>query len=79
MNKFLKFLAGLILAAACLPTFAQSVVRVGAFLSITHAQAMIGKANGWFDKGSGIESKDSMDPHDDRDVVSIFGSECRAY
>ena len=26
------------------------MVRVGAFPNITHAQAMIGKANGWFDK-----------------------------
>lgn len=27
-----------------------TVVRVGAFPNITHAQPMIGKANGWFEK-----------------------------
>src|SRR5215469_16794564 len=32
-------------------------IRVGAFPNITHAQAMVGKANGWFDKalGSGVK------------------------
>lgn len=35
----------------------QTVVRVGAFPNITHAQAMVGKSNGWFDKalGPGIQ------------------------
>ncbi len=37
----------------CLPMAAQTVVRVGAFPNITHAQAMVGKANGWFDKAMG--------------------------
>ena len=32
---------------------AQTVVRVGAFPNITHAQPMVGKANGWFDKALG--------------------------
>src|SRR5256714_10251874 len=32
---------------------AQSVIRVGAFPNITHAQAMVGKANGWFEKRMG--------------------------
>ena len=32
---------------------AQTVVRVGAFPNITHAQAMVGKANGWFEKAMG--------------------------
>jgi ABC-type nitrate/sulfonate/bicarbonate transport system substrate-binding protein len=27
-----------------------NTIRVGAFPNITHAQAMVGKANGWFDK-----------------------------
>jgi NitT/TauT family transport system substrate-binding protein len=38
----------------------QSVtIRVGAFPNITHAQAMVGKANGWFDKamGSGVRAQ----------------------
>lgn len=37
--------------------FAQTVVRVGAFPNITHAQAMVGKANGWFEKGLGSNVK----------------------
>src|SRR6266404_3889514 len=32
---------------------AQSVIRVGAFPNITHAQAMVGKANSWFEKRMG--------------------------
>lgn len=32
---------------------AQSTIRVGAFPNITHPQAMIGKANGWFQKALG--------------------------
>jgi len=33
---------------------AQTVlIRVGAFPNITHPQAMIGKANGWFEKAVG--------------------------
>lgn len=37
---------------ACLPGIAQSpiTIRVGAFPNITHAQAMVGKANGTFEK-----------------------------
>ena len=38
----------------CAPSsFAQSVIRVGAFPNITHAQAMVGKANGSFEKAMG--------------------------
>jgi len=32
-------------------------IRVGAFPNITHAQAMVGKANGWFDKAMGPQVK----------------------
>jgi len=32
-------------------------MRVGAFPNITHAQAMVGKANGWFDKAMGPQAK----------------------
>jgi NitT/TauT family transport system substrate-binding protein len=35
----------------------QTVVRVGAFPNITHAQAMVGKANGWFGKALGSGTK----------------------
>jgi NitT/TauT family transport system substrate-binding protein len=34
-----------------------SAIRVGAFPNITHAQAMVGKANGWFDKAMGPQVK----------------------
>lgn len=36
---------------------AQTVIRVGAFPNITHPQAMVGKANGWFEKSMGSEAK----------------------
>ena len=31
----------------------SDVIRVGAFPNITHPQAMVGKANGWFEKAMG--------------------------
>jgi sulfonate transport system substrate-binding protein len=34
-----------------------NVIRVGAFPNITHAQAMVGKANGWFEKAMGPQVK----------------------
>jgi NitT/TauT family transport system substrate-binding protein len=34
-----------------------TVIRVGAFPNITHAQPMIGKANGWFEKALGSNVK----------------------
>jgi len=34
-----------------------TVIRVGAFPNITHAQAMVGKANGWFEKAMGPNVK----------------------
>lgn len=36
---------------------AQTTIRVGAFPNITHAQPMIGKAKGWFDKAMGSNVK----------------------
>ena len=41
------------------PAWTQSgnTIRVGAFPNITHAQAMVGKANGWFDKAMGPQVK----------------------
>src|SRR2546421_9843870 len=35
----------------------QITIRVGAFPNITHAQPMIGKASGWFEKGMGSNVK----------------------
>ena len=34
-----------------------TTIRVGAFPNVTHAQAMVGKANGWFDKAMGSQVK----------------------
>lgn len=36
---------------------ARVVVRVGAFPNITHSQAMVGKANGWFEGAMGPNVK----------------------
>jgi NitT/TauT family transport system substrate-binding protein len=36
---------------------AQTVIHVGAFPNITHPQAMVGKANGWFEKALGPGAK----------------------
>jgi len=56
VNK--RLLAGLLLAAcSAVSSFAQTAIRVGAFPNITHAQAMVGKANGWFDKAMGPQVK----------------------
>jgi NitT/TauT family transport system substrate-binding protein len=49
---------GCLLVAVAILTFGsiawgQSTIRVGAFPNITHSQAMVGKANGWFDKAMG--------------------------
>lgn len=53
MNRKFAFVLLLTLAVMAPPTFGQAVIRVGAFPNITHAQAMVGKANGWFEKGLG--------------------------
>jgi NitT/TauT family transport system substrate-binding protein len=53
--KFLTLLSVLALSAGL---HAQAVViRVGAFPNITHSQAMVGKANGWFEKAMGPNAK----------------------
>jgi sulfonate transport system substrate-binding protein len=56
-RKIANLVIGLVLAA--LPSGAQSAVtiRVGAFPNITHAQAMVGKANGTFEKAIGSGAK----------------------
>ncbi|HEY4054678.1 MAG TPA: ABC transporter substrate-binding protein [Terriglobales bacterium] len=54
----IKFLALLSVLALSAVLHAQAVViRVGAFPNITHSQAMVGKANGWFDKALGPNIK----------------------
>lgn len=43
--------------ALCAQAQSTSVIRVGAFPNITHAQAMVGKANGYFEKAMGPQVK----------------------
>jgi NitT/TauT family transport system substrate-binding protein len=53
-----RYLAFAIMMLLCpILSAGQTVVRVGAFPNITHAQAMVGKANGWFDKALGPGAK----------------------
>jgi NitT/TauT family transport system substrate-binding protein len=50
----------LVLGAVLLFSFsawAQTIIRVGAFPNMTHPQAMVGKANGWFEKQLGPNVK----------------------
>ncbi|MBI3475760.1 MAG: ABC transporter substrate-binding protein [Acidobacteria bacterium] len=47
------FIAGLFLLLFGIAASAQTVIHVGAFPNITHSQAMVGKANGWFEKRMG--------------------------
>ncbi len=55
MKRFFT-LPGILLALA-LHSSGQIVIRVGAFPNISHAQAMVGKANGWFDRSMGPNVK----------------------
>jgi NitT/TauT family transport system substrate-binding protein len=59
VNKRVLWIAVLWLAVVSLgwTQSAPTVIRVGAFPNITHAQAMVGKANGWFDKAMGQQVK----------------------
>src|ERR1700729_4484929 len=53
-KQFISLVAMAFVAWQC---SAQTTIRVGAFPNITHAQAMVGKANGWFDKAMGPQVK----------------------
>lgn len=61
MNKKVLSAASLLLIgfvlAGSLPGLSETVIRVGAFPNITHAQPMVGKANGWFDRAMGPSVK----------------------
>lgn len=59
MNRALVLVSLLLLSIvpAGMAQAGPTVVRVGAFPNITHAQAMVGKANGWFDKAMGQQVK----------------------
>lgn len=51
---------GIVLSLAivtCSDDAMAQTIRVGAFPNITHAQAMVGKANGWFEKAMGPQVK----------------------
>lgn len=50
-------LFGLIFCASLGLNAQVVVMRVGAFPNITHPQAMVGKANGWFEKAMGGDVK----------------------
>src|SRR5260221_8236178 len=56
MSKRTLFLSVFILGIA-IAGFGQTVIRVGAFPNITHPQAMVGKANGYFEKAMGSNVK----------------------
>jgi NitT/TauT family transport system substrate-binding protein len=59
MSNRALIILGLILSWF-IPGLAQqagTVIRVGAFPNITHAQPMVGKANGWFEKALGSNVK----------------------
>src|SRR5256885_468486 len=54
---FVALLLWLTTVVSVLAQAPANTVRVGAFPNITHAQAMVGKANGWFDKAMGPQVK----------------------
>ena len=57
MKPYSILVTSLILLLGWRTAEAQTVVRVGAFPNITHSQAMVGKANGWFAKALGPNVK----------------------
>src|SRR5438874_261975 len=54
-KSFILFVSTLFISVAL--NAQTTVIRVGAFPNITHAQPMIGKANGWFEKAMGPNVK----------------------
>jgi NitT/TauT family transport system substrate-binding protein len=57
MRRFLLALLTLVTVFPVLSRGQGNVIRVGAFPNITHPQAMVGKANGWFEKAMGPNVK----------------------
>lgn len=60
MTVMMSIRAISILCIACATwplSYAQKVIRVGAFPNVTHAQAMVGQADGWFEKAMGPNVK----------------------
>jgi len=54
---WIGFAAILAIAVSARAQGSAGIIRVGAFPNITHAQAMVGKANGWFEKAMGPQVK----------------------
>lgn len=57
MKLKIPILLWLVFGASVALSAQTTVIRVGAFPNITHPQAMIGKANGWFEKAMGPDVK----------------------
>ena len=59
MNRRIGWTVAFSLLAAgwAWPQESRGTIRVGAFPNITHAQAMVGKANRWFDEAMGSQVK----------------------
>src|SRR5437868_5833517 len=58
MSAFVRQMtAGFIMLVAVVAYGQERTVRVGAFANITHSQAMVGKANGWFEKALGPNTR----------------------
>jgi NitT/TauT family transport system substrate-binding protein len=57
IKTFPQIVTVLLLSLCAWSQGSSNVIRVGAFPNITHAQAMVGKANGFFDKAMGPQVK----------------------
>src|SRR5438046_7541191 len=57
MNKKILIISVFILGLSISGWGQGTVIRVGAFPNITHPQAMVGKANSWFEKAMGPNVK----------------------
>jgi sulfonate transport system substrate-binding protein len=56
-RKLANLVVRLVLASSCCVAQSAVTIRVGAFPNITHAQAMVGKVNGTFEKAMGPNVK----------------------
>ncbi|HWF93182.1 MAG TPA: aliphatic sulfonate ABC transporter substrate-binding protein [Terriglobales bacterium] len=56
MNRRLILVLGAV-SLFSVSAWAQTIIRVGAFPNMTHPQAMVGKANGWFERQLGPNVK----------------------
>src|SRR5580698_9516736 len=56
-RSLLGLLLGMVSTVCATGQGLPGTIRVGAFPNLSHAQAMVGKANGWFDKAMGPQVK----------------------